>query len=384
MTAPIYLDHNATTPLDARVLEAVLPYLQGRFGNPSSSHRYGRAARRAVDTARAQVAALVNADPGQVVFTGGGSEANNLALKGVALASGGGRVAVSAVEHSSVLQTARALARRGWGVDSIAVDVCGRVTAESLQAALRNDTLLVSIMFANNETGVVQALPELAAQARSCGALVHTDAVQAAGKIPLNFSTSGAHLMTLSAHKLYGPIGVGALVYDRAVELEPLVHGGGHEWGLRAGTENVAGIVGFGVAAQLAYAELDARRARLLGLRRYLEARLGNIPGITLIAGDADRVPNTLMFSLPGLEGETLLLALDRAGVAVSSGSACSSGVTEPSHVLVAMQVAENVARGAIRVSLGKDNTEADVDGLVTALQTQVGGFASGAVADWS
>lgn len=384
MTAPVYLDHNATTPLDARVLEAILPYLQDRFGNPSSSHRHGRAARSAIECARAQVAALVNAEPNQVVFTGGGSEANNLALKGAALALGRGRLAISAIEHSSVVEPARALARRGWEVDVISVDECGCITADRLAAALRDDTRLVSVMSANNETGVVQSLPELAYLARSRGILVHTDAIQAAGKLPLDFQACGAHLMTLSAHKLYGPKGVGALIRDRAVELEPLVHGGGHEWGLRAGTENVAGIVGFGMAAELARTELSARRAHLMRLRDYLEARLAALAGVTVIGREAERLPNTVMLSAPGVEGETLLLALDRAGVSVSSGSACSSGVTEPSHVLVAMGVAENVARGAIRVSLGKDNSEADVDRLVSALQAQLGSFGGGALADWS
>ena len=368
---PTYLDHNATTPLDERVLEAMLPFLREGFGNPSSLHGFGRPARDAVEAAREQVAALVGAHPSQVVFTGGGTEANNAALKGVAERSGRRRVAVSAVEHASVLEPAAGLARRGWAVDTLAVDAAGRVRPEAL-AGLDADTALVSVMAANNETGTVQDLAAVSAAAREHGAVVHTDAVQAAGKIELGFAASGAHLMSLSAHKLYGPKGVGALVVDKAVDWTPLLQGGGQERGRRAGTENVAAIVGFGRAAELARTELAANRQHLEALRGRLLARLAEaLPEAVVLSPEAQRLPNTVMLALPGLDGETLLMGLDGQGFAVSSGAACGSAKDEPSHVLAAMGVPEEWAQCSLRVSLGRGNSEADVDAFVAALKQQ-------------
>ncbi|MEQ6342791.1 MAG: cysteine desulfurase [Gammaproteobacteria bacterium] len=376
----VYLDHNATTPLDPRVLEAMMPYLRDHHGNASSVHSYGRLARNAVDQAREQVAALVNAQSAQVVFTGCGTEANNLALKGVAARLAAGRVAVSAVEHASLLGPACALERQGWIIDTIAVDDQCRISLASLSEVLEDassDVIkaapqIVSVMMANNETGVIQDIPAISAQARRVGAIMHTDAVQAAGKIPVDFPASGAHLMSLSAHKLYGPKGVGALIVDKTLELEPLLHGGGHEMGRRGGTENVAGIVGFGAAAELALNELAVRSAHLYRLRDLLEAGLRELPGVVIFAERVERLPNTVLIGVPGIDGEALLMNLDRKGIAVSSGSACASGSGEPSHVLLAMGVDPDVARRVIRVSLGQGNTPEDVLRFTAVLREQI------------
>lgn len=369
---PVYLDHNATTPLDARVLDAMLPYLREHYGNPSSLHLQGRTARAALDQAREQVAALVNAHPSQVVFTSGGTEANNYALKGVAAKLTPGRIAISAIEHSSLLGAAQALVAHGWQCDSIAVDEQCRVSRAALSMVLKSGPRLVSVMIVNNETGVIQDIAALSAQVRAAGAIMHTDAVQAAGKIAVDFPASGAHLMSLSAHKLYGPKGVGALIVDKALDLEPLLQGGGHEMERRAGTENVAGIVGFGAAALLAQQELASRTAHLKTLRDALEQRLRALPGVVVFAAQVLRIANTVLIGVPAIEGETLLMELDRHGIAVSSGSACASGSPDPSHVLLAMGVDPDAARRVIRISLGKDNTLADIDRLITVLNEQI------------
>jgi len=369
----VYLDHNATTPLDDRVLEAMLPYLKGRFGNPSSVHAIGREARNALDTAREQVAQLVNAHPSQIIFTSGGTEANNSALKGVAHRLAQGRIAISAVEHASVAAPAAALRRFGWQTDVIGVNGSGICGPNALEQALQADTRLVSVMWANNETGTVQPVDALAACCRERGVLFHTDAVQAAGKLVVDFAASGAHLMSLSSHKLYGPKGVGALIGDKAVDMEPLLHGGGQERGRRGGTENLAAIVGFGKAAELASIELETRRRHFVQLRGRLEERLArDLPQAVIFAREAERLPNTVFLAVPGLEGQTLIMALDQQGIAVSSGSACGSEHTEPSSVLKAMAVDNDLALGAIRISLGKDNTEGDIDVLTGCLVSQV------------
>lgn len=380
----VYLDHNATTPLDGRVLEAMMPYLRGEYGNPSSVHRFGRMARAAIDTAREQVAQLAGAHPTQVIFTSGGTEANNLAVKGVAGGSAPGKIAVSAMEHASVLGPARAVARCGWGLSEIAVDSQGRVTKEAVSAALDTQTRLVSVMAANNETGAIQDIAAISDAARAAGSVMHTDAVQAAGKLALDFGASGAHLMSLSAHKLYGPKGVGALLVDKALELAPLLDGGGQERGRRGGTENVAAIVGFGAAAELAVKDLDARCARQRSLRGRLEDGVRALRGAVIFAEQAQRLPNTVYFAVPGIDGETLMLNLDTTGIAVSSGSACSSESSGPSHVLTAMGVAADLARCAIRVSFGEQNTAADVDALLAALRTQCEGLAKLALGAWA
>lgn len=369
----VYLDHNATTPLDERVLEAMLPWLRGRFGNPSSIHAIGREARGALDRAREQVAQLVGAHPSQVIFTSGGTEANNSALKGVAFRLPPGRLAIGAIEHASVRSPAVSLGRFGWQIDTIAVDSQGICGIDALAEAAQADTRLVSVMWANNETGTVEPVKAIAQYCREQGILFHTDAVQAAGKLEVNFPACGAHLMSLSAHKLYGPKGVGALIVDKAVDMEPLLHGGGQEKGQRGGTENLAAIVGFGKAAELAAIELTERRRHLSEQRTLFENRLADaLPEAVIFAKEAERLPNTVFLAVPGLEGQTLIMALDQQGIAISSGSACGSEQTEPSPVLKAMGVESELALGAIRISLGKDNTEQDIETLVGTLVSQV------------
>lgn len=366
----IYLDHNATAPLDGRVLEAMQPWLTGVHGNPASVHRYGRAAQAALETARAQVAALVNAQPAQVVFTGGGTEADNLALKGVCSGTPKGRLLVGSMEHSAVLGPAEALAKQGWTVESIPAGADGRYALDAFKKLLqRGPVRLVSAMLANNETGAIQDVKTMAALAHEAGALLHCDAVQAAGRLPVDFTALGADLMTLSAHKLNGPRGVGALIFNRRVALTPLVDGGGQEQGLRGGTENLAGIVGFGRAAELARTELTQRAAAARALRDRLEAGITTLPGLTLFAAAVERLPNTLQFGLAGLDGEWLVMELDKRDIAVSSGSACHSGSGEPSHVLTAMGLDAATAKGALRVSFGAGNSAADVDALCAALK---------------
>ncbi len=397
----IYLDHNGSTPLADGVREAMLPYLEWNHANPSGVHRAARMARDAIEKAREQVAALVNAHPGQVIFTSGATEANNLALQGWflalegpfegATASAGGRrmLAVSTVEHASVLETARTLARRGATLVTIPVDKDGRVETARLERILADIAgsaepaarVLVSVMSANNETGVIQDLAMIAARARAAGAWLHTDAAQAAGKIALDFAASGVHLMSLSAHKINGPKGAGALVVDRTVPLAPLHQGGGHERGLRAGTENVAAIAGFGAAAEIARRELAARQARLAALRGYLEERLRALPEVVLFAEAAPRLPNTVCLAVPGLDGETLVMRLDRRDIALSSGANCSEGKGEPSHVLLAMGIPPELARCAVRVSLGLGNTRADVDAFIDALAEEIGVLSAPAAA---
>jgi cysteine desulfurase len=365
----IYLDHNATTPLDSRVWEVMAPYLRDHFANPSSVHAPGRMVRTAVDQAREQVAALVNVHPSQVIFTSGGTEANNLALKGVMARFPGQRLAVSAIEHASVLQPARALAEQGWGLDVIAVDEVGRVSESALLEVMTARTRMISVMKANNEIGVIQDIASLSVAARRAGVVMHCDAVQAAGKLPLDFCASGVQLMSLSAHKIYGPKGIGALIMEQGMDLYPLLHGGGHERGLRAGTENVAGIVGFGAAAELARVETAERARQCLALRRYFESRLRqDLPEISIVAAQAERLGNTVMILVPGIEGETLLMHLDQGGIAVSSGSACSAGTAAPSHVLVALGLTGETGSSAVRVSFGRDNSRGDVDAIVTVL----------------
>lgn len=379
----MYLDYNATTPMDDRVLEAMLPYLRGHFGNPSSGHQLGRIARAAIDVAREQVAALVKAHPSQVVFTSGGTEANNLAIKGVASRTSPGVMAVSAVEHDSVSGPARALRKQGWSVDEIAVEASGQIDLQALQDVVSKKPKLLAVMQANNETGVISNLAPIAEAARQCGAVLLTDAIQAVGKIPVDFAATGAHFMSLSAHKIYGPKGVGALVVDKAVDMESLLHGGGHEKGRRAGTENVAAIVGFGMAAGLAFSELSSRRDHLQVLHSYLESRLhAEIPQAIIFGHHAERLPNTTFFAVPNLDGETLLMSLDQAGLAVSSGSACSTGEVDPSHVLLAMGIDKDLARGAVRVSLGKDTHRGEIDHFVDCFKQQIRALQSfGAVA---
>ena len=366
---PIYFDHNATTPLDPRVLEAMQPYLTSAWGNASSLHRYGRIARDAVEAARAQVAALVGAQSSQLIWTSGGTEADNLALQGLTDGVKPTRALYGVTEHPAVLETCEALRGRGWQVETIAMDAQGLVDGAAFDEQLaRAPFRIAALMAANNETGVIQDLASAAERVHRHGGLLLVDAVQAAGKIPLDFAACGADLLSLSSHKIYGPKGIGALVRKADIDLKPLQHGGGQEHGLRGGTENVAAIVGFGAAAELAMHEREERAARLQGLRDRLESGLRLMAGVVIFGGQAPRLPNTLQFGLPRWEGEALLMALDRKGIAVSSGSACSSGKGEPSHVLLGMGWPREVAYRAVRVSLGKDNTEAEIDRFLEVL----------------
>lgn len=375
MFQPAYLDHNATTPLDPAVLAAMLPWLESQYGNASSRHEYGRRARQAIDEARQQVAAAVNAHPTEVVFTSGGSEANNLFLKGAAASMKPGVLAVSAVEHPCIIKPAAQLARQGWEVRSLAVDAAGSLNLADYAEALLAKPKLISVMTANNETGVVQDIAALANAAKAGGGWFHSDAVQALGKLPLDFralNAAGVHALTLSAHKAYGPKGAAALVLDKRVELQPLIAGGGHERGLRSGTENVPAIVGFGCAAELAAQRVAELSARLRAMQAKLEAGLAGL-GARIFAVEAKRLPNTSYFAFPDIDGETLVGKLDRAGFAVASGAACSSANPEPSHVLRAMGVAPEIARGAVRISLGAGNTETEIEQFINALQATVG-----------
>ncbi|MBS1209374.1 MAG: aminotransferase class [Proteobacteria bacterium] len=368
MFAPVYLDHNATTPLDERVLEAMLPYLRGRFGNPSSRHEYGRRTRDALDRARQQVAAAVNAHPTEVIFTAGGSEANNLFLKGAAAAFKPGTLAIGATEHPCIRQPALQLQTQGWRLLELPLDAQGGMaTAAALELVGLEHPVIVSLMLANNETGAIHDVVTLAKAVRSAGGYVHTDAVQALGKMPLDFRRLGVHAMTLSAHKIHGPQGAGALILDKRVELQPLIAGGGQERGLRSGTENVAAIVGFGKACELLGEGLESRLTGVLNLRKHLEQGLAAL-GATLFAEAAPRLPNTSFFAFPGIDGETLVGKLDRAGFAIASGAACSSAHPEPSRTLLAMGVLPEIARGAVRVSLGRSTQQDEVENFLLAL----------------
>ena len=367
MFMPVYLDHNATTPLDPAVREAMMPWFGERFGNASSRHEYGRAARKAIDEARGQVAAAVNAHPTEVIFTSGGSEANNLFLKGAAALLKPGLVAVGAIEHPCVREPARQLVRSGWRSELIAVDGEGRIDLQAFEGLLADKPRLVSVMLANNETGVIQDVAALAAKVRAKGGWMHCDGVQALGKIEVDFRALGVHGLTVSAHKIYGPLGAGALILDKRVELAPLVAGGGQERNLRSGTENVMAIVGFGKACELAVTAREERALRLAGLQRRLEAGLAQF-GARIFSAGAARLSNTSFFAIEGVDGETLVGKLDRAGFAVASGSACSSANPEPSHTLMAMGVEAGLARAAVRVSLGAGSSQQDVDGFLKAL----------------
>lgn len=368
-----YFDHNATTVLAPQVLDAMLPALRGGYGNPSSVHRFGRAARDQLERARARIAEHLGCLATELVFVSGGSEANNLALQGWASANRVARVSRSllygATEHPAVLETAEALGRSGVPVSAIPVDRNGLVDWVWLERYCEaHPTGLISLMRVNNETGVIQDLAPAVRLARRHGAWLHVDAVQALGKLPLDFKQLDCDLMSVSAHKIRGPKGIGALIVRSGLDLPGLIHGGGQERGLRGGTENLAAIVGFAAAVELAAAQRQAWQAHVVALQQQLTEGLMQIPGAVIHGEAAQRVANTVQFSLPGYDGEALLMMLDRKGFAVSSGSACASGRGEPSHVLLAMGVEEALARAAVRVSFGVDNSADEVEGLLRML----------------
>lgn len=367
----IYLDYNATTPVRPEVLEAMLPYFSEHFGNASSVHAFGQEAKGALEAARAQVAAFLNASPGEIVFTSGGTEADNLGVIGGAHAMPmkGRHAIVSAIEHDAVRQAADHLEQAGFTVDRIPPDPRGVVAPQAIAAAIRPDTVLVSVMAANNETGVIQPTAEIGEICAKRGVSFHVDAVQVASKAPIDVKAWQATLVTIAGHKFYGPKGVGALYVKSGFKPMPLQFGGSHERGRRAGTENIPGIVGLGRAAELARAELDTEPLRIAGLRDKLEAGvMERVPNVVRHGAGAPRVPNTSHLSFVGAEGEHLILSLDMKGIAVSSGSACKAGSSNPSHVLLAMGVAPDVAQSAVRFSLGRWTTEAEIDRVIEIL----------------
>lgn len=368
----IYLDHNATTPIDPEAVQRMVHVLQDTWGNASSIHHFGQQAKAVLDASRSSVAALIGADPSEVVFTAGGTDSDNVAIRGAADAlEGAGRkhLVTSAIEHEAVLATMNALARKGWRVTIVPVDATGIVSVDRMREAITDDTALVSVMHANNEIGTIQPIAEIADLAHERGALVHTDAVQSAGKIPVDVRALGVDLLTVAAHKFYGPKGTGALWIKRGVRLVSPITGGRQERSRRAGTENVPAIAGMGVAADVARTKMAAEAPRQAALRDRLEAGiLAAIPGTDRNGAAAPRVPNTANISIDRVEAESLLIGLDLAGIAVSSGSACSSGTLEPSHVLKAMGLPHPRTLGSIRFSLGTSNTDADIDRVLAAL----------------
>jgi len=373
----IYFDHNATTPVDPAVVEVMSRVLAQDFGNASSVHHFGQRAKGVLDDARSLVAALIGGEPSEVVFTSGGTESDNFALRGAAEAlepTGRRHLISTGIEHEAVLNTVKVLARRGWTATLLPVDRSGIVSPDALAAALTDDTAIVSVMHANNEIGTVQPIADLARVAHARGALFHTDAVQSVAKIPVDTTQLGVDLLSLSAHKFYGPKGAGALWIKRGTRVSAILTGGKHERNRRAGTENVPAIAGFGVAAQLAMKKLATEAPRLASLRdRLEESVLERVAGTAINGARQPRVPNTTNISFEGIEAESLLIALDLEGVAVSTGSACSSGTLEPSHVLRAMGLPTHRTQNSIRISLGAGNTDGDVDYFLEKLPQVVG-----------
>jgi len=362
----VYFDHAATTPVDPRVLEEMLPFFCERYGNPSELHRVGLEGRVAVEKGRAQVAAALGAGEREIIFTAGGTESDNLALFGYLQRFEPGHFIISAIEHPAVMESARALNRLGWAVDFIPVDGEGVIDLDAYEKAFRADTRLASVMFANNVIGTIEPIAELARIAHEKGAAFHTDAVQAVGSVPVNVAELGVDMLSLSGHKLYGPKGIGALYAKRGTRLTPIMHGGGHERRLRSGTENVPGIVGLGLAAELAMAEMDEARPRLEALRdRLAQGVLDNVPDVKYLGHPSERLPGNVAFTVRYIEGESMLLQLDGQGFMVSSGSACASGSLEPSHVILALGLGAEEAHGSMRVTLGRENTREEVDEFV-------------------
>ena len=368
----IYLDHSATTPVRPEVLEAMLPFLREHHGNAGSLHRFGRNCRRAVETAREQVAALINAEPREILFTSGGTESDNLAIRGIVEARDGTakRMVTTTVEHHAVLHTGESLARTNRvDLQIVGVDRGGLVDPDAVEALLGDETVLVSVMHANNETGVVQPLERIGALCRERGIPFHSDTVQSVGKLPLDVRKLPLDLAAISGHKLYGPKGIGALFVRSGTGIEPQAVGGAQERGRRAGTENVAGIVGLGRACELLSGELQSTSKQMEVLRdRLQEGVLATVPYAGINGSTAHRLPNSLNMAFNDLDGERMMFALDQEGIAVSTGSACTAGSLDPSHVLLAMGQSHEHASSAIRFSLGRDNTEEEIDRVISLL----------------
>ena len=371
-----YFDHNATTPVAPEALQAMLPYLEGCYGNASSIHTFGQDARSGVERARRQVATLLNAQPKEIVFTGGGTEADNLAILGVVHASAkpSKHVITSTIEHPGVLNTCRHLEDQGVNVTYVSAGARGVVSVEDVRAAMRPETVLITIMHANNELGTVQPIAEIARLAREMGVPVHTDGVQSTGKLATDVQELGVDLFALSGHKIYAPKGVGALYVRKGTVLEPVLFGGSHERGRRPGTENVPGIVALGEAAALAHRDLAVEGQRLIGLRdRLQQGVLANVESAIVNGDGIERTPNTTNIRFDHIEGEAMVIALDLKGFAVSSGAACSSGAVKPSHVLTAIGLSTDQAKSSIRFSLGHETNEEDVEALLEAIPQVVG-----------
>jgi cysteine desulfurase len=374
----IYLDNAASTPVADEVISEMLPYLKHQYGNPSSIHKFGRETTRAIQLARKRVAELVNASPREITFTSGGTEADNLALKGAAIhaknSGRGTRIITSSIEHDAVLEPCKDLERLGFQVTYLPVTSEGMVRPLDLKKAMSSDVALVSVMYANNEIGTIQQIIELAGTAHEFGALFHTDAVQAAGKIPIDVKAAGVDLLSMSSHKINGPKGVGALYVKSGVKLAPILHGGGQESTLRSGTENVPGIVGFGKASQMAGERMQAYGQRITQMRDYLIAKvLREIPHSRLNGARDARIPNNAHFTFFGVNGEDLIIKLDEYGIAASTGSACSVKKQKPSHVLKAMGFSYEEITGSLRLSLGLQNTDQEIDRAVAALVKAIG-----------
>jgi cysteine desulfurase len=367
----IYFDHSATTPVHPEVAEVMQAALINNFGNPSSIHSFGQAAWKEVDFARDKVANLIGAKSEDIIFTSGGTEADNLAILGVAYAyaTRGRHLITSAIEHHAVIDTYKYLETQGFEVTFLPVDEFGQVRVDDVRQALRPDTILISVMHANNEIGTIQPIAEIGKLAREKGILFHSDAVQTAGRIPIAVEDINVDLLSLSAHKFYGPKGIGALYRRRGVKLQPVVHGGGQERKLRSGTENVTGIIGLGKAAELAIIEIPERSKHLIELQQILTNRiLTEIPDTRLTGHPQLRIPGHVSVCFEAIEGESLLISLDMEGIAASSGSACTSGALEPSHVLIALGLTHEAAHGSLRLTLGKDNTLSDIDRVMEVL----------------
>lgn len=367
----VYLDHAATTPLHPEVSSLMSEFMAETFGNPSSLHSFGREARKWMEEAREKVAGLIGAAPEEIVFTSGGTEADNLAILGAAWSrqKKGNHLITSAIEHHAVLDTCKFLAKSGFEVTFLSVDRYGMVDPDEVRKAIRKETILITIMHANNEIGTIEPIEEIGKIAREHGVVFHTDAVQTAGKIPVNVDTLGVDLLSLSAHKIYGPKGVGALYVRKGVQLKPVLHGGGQEKKYRSGTENTIGIVGFGKAAEIAARDLEQEFSRTRALRdRLIQGVFEKIPEVRLNGHPEQRLPHNANFSFSYVEGESLILGLDLQGIAASSGSACSSRSLKPSHVLAALGLPPELIHGSVRMTLGRANTESDVDYVLEVL----------------
>ncbi len=364
----IYMDHSATTPVHPAVLEAMLPYFTKNFGNASSVHSFGRDAKNAIESAREKIADFIGAQPNEIIFTSGGTESDNFAIEGVAFENSkkGNHIITSVIEHHAVLNTCKHLESHGFQVSYVSVDEHGIVDLDHLKSLIRDETILITIMHVNNEIGTIEPISEISAIARENGIIFHTDAVQSVGKIPVNVNDLGVDLMTISAHKIYGPKGVGALYIRKGTKIEPLIRGGHHERNRRAGTENVPGIVGFGKAVEVASADMEQESKRMWELTEKLKDGLcEKIEYVYENSHPTRRVPNIINLSFDYVEGESIILNLDIKGVAASTGSACTSGSLEPSHVLTALGLCASTAQGAVRFSLGRDNTLEDVDYII-------------------